>query len=93
MELKAYREGDLAFKTVGTLKDFSVIPLLHNIKQPTLLINGQYDMCPDDCLKQYFQYIPKIKWLHLMNVSHMPFFEDREKFFDLLGEFLTDVKV
>lgn len=82
--------GDLPFKTIGTMKDMSIIDYLHKIDVATLIINGEHDMSQDICTKPLFEHIPKAKWIHFMGCSHMPFLEARHRYMQLLGDFLAD---
>jgi pimeloyl-ACP methyl ester carboxylesterase len=74
----------------GTLKHWSVIPKLGNVSCPTLIINGADDEVQDSCVAPLFYGIKKAKWVTLGSSSHMPFWEEPEKYFRILGEFLAD---
>jgi pimeloyl-ACP methyl ester carboxylesterase len=74
----------------GTLKDWSVVPKLGNVSCPTLIINGADDEVQDSCVAPLFYGIKKAKWVTLCSSSHMPFWEEPEKYFGILGEFLAD---
>ena len=81
----------MPFLTRGSLENFSVIELLPKISAPTLIINGEFDMCQDICIKQYFYLVPRSKWIHLDGCSHMPFFEDRDRYMQIVHEFLISM--
>lgn len=77
------------FKITGTLKGWDVTPILHKITQPSLIINGRYDMAQDIAVSPFFEKIPKAKWVHLSQSSHMPYWEEPERYYQILGQFLT----
>lgn len=72
----------------GPIKDWDVIDKLHLVEQPTLAINGRYDPSQDWLNMPFFRHIPKIKWVTLEKSSHTPFWEEREKYMQLVKEFL-----
>jgi len=65
-----------------------VIDRLHNIQVPTLVINGRYDEAQDNCVEPFFREIPKAKWITLEKSSHMSMFEERERYIQIVGDFL-----
>ncbi len=72
----------------GNLKDWTAIDQLHKIKASTLLINGRYDEIADVAVQPFFDGIAKVKWITLENSSHMGHFEERERYMEVLGQFL-----
>ncbi|KAI1180333.1 Alpha/Beta hydrolase protein [Nemania sp. FL0916] len=82
-------QGPSEFVITGTYKDWEGWKFGHEIKAQTLLLNGRYDEAVDECVYPWFQTIPKVKWVTLENSSHMSHFEDRERFIELCGSFLT----
>lgn len=75
---------------VGSFKDWEGWREAHKIEVQTLLLNGRYDEATDQCIKPWFNHIPKVKWVTLENSSHMAHFEERDRFVQLVGEFLSD---
>ena len=73
-----------------TLKDWSVIRKLGNVSCPTLIINGADDEVRDSCVAPLFYGIKKAKRVTLSSSSHMSFWEEPEKYFGNLGNFLAD---
>lgn len=73
----------------GKLKTWSVLDDLHTITQPTLVINGGDDEAQDVCVSPLFERIPKAKWVRFANSSHMPFFEEKERYLQIVSTFLT----
>ncbi|KAI0086771.1 proline-specific peptidase [Irpex rosettiformis] len=75
----------------GTLKNWSVLDRVSTIDIPVLLLNGQYDEAQDSCITAFLHRLPKAKWVKLVGeTSHMTHFEDRERYMQVVGEFLTD---
>lgn len=59
------------------------------IEVPTLLLNGHYDEAQDSVLAPYFSGIRQVKWFTFAESSHTPQFEEREKYMQRVGDFLT----
>lgn len=57
---------------------------------PTLLINGEHDYMTDSVVAPFFRGIDCVKWVKFMNSSHMPHWEERERYMTVVGEFLDD---
>ena len=74
----------------STLKDWSVIHKLGNVSRPTLIINDADDEVQDPSVPPLFYGIKKAKRATLGSSSHMPFWEELDKYFGILDEFLTD---
>ncbi|KAI0802644.1 Alpha/Beta hydrolase protein [Xylaria sp. FL0064] len=82
-------QGPSEFVIVGSFKDWEGWQDAHKIEAETLLLNGRYDEATDQCIKPWFDHIPKVKWVTLENSSHMSHFEERDRFIQLTGEFLS----
>lgn len=82
--------GPTQFTIVGKLKDWSTVDQLHTIQCPTLLTHGVDDEAQDVCQAAFFQEIPKVRWVIFANCSHLAYFEDRDRYFEVVGKFLTD---
>ncbi|KAJ3525177.1 hypothetical protein NM688_g8443 [Phlebia brevispora] len=80
--------GPNEFYITGSLRTWSVLDTLHTITQPTLVINGRYDEAQDVCVAPFFEKIPKAKWLHFSESSHMPFSEEMDRYFLHVARFL-----
>ncbi|KAH9846969.1 prolyl aminopeptidase-2 [Lenzites betulinus] len=81
--------GPAEFTVLGTLKDWSIEDEAHKINVPTLLINGEHDTVTDNVTRPFFKAIPKVRWYTFAGASHSPHSEMREKFIQLVAEFLT----
>ncbi|MCJ1392826.1 hypothetical protein MMC18_005697 [Xylographa bjoerkii] len=80
--------GPSEFFITGTLKTWSNVDRLHNIKVPTLLLNGKYDEAQDECVEPYSKHIPDCKWVKFANSSHTPQWEERKEYMTVVGDFL-----
>jgi L-proline amide hydrolase len=72
----------------GSLKEWNITKDLPKINVDTLLINGRYDEVTDATVMPLFLGIPKVKWLHFSDSSHLPQFEERDRYMTLVGEYL-----
>jgi len=82
--------GPSEFTIIGTLKDWSCLDQIHTINVPTLLTNGADDEAQAVCVEPFFAKIQKVRWVTFANSSHMAFFEERDRYFELVGKFLTN---
>lgn len=71
------------------MKSWDIADQLHAITQPTLVLNGRYDMAQDSIVAPFFERIPKVKWVQFSESSHMPYWEEPERHFKIVGSFLT----
>lgn len=83
------RIGPSEFNIKGTLKTWTVVDDLHKISVQTLLINGRYEDAQDVAVAPFFEKIPKVKWVQFAESSHMPFFEEKERYLQVVGDFLA----
>jgi pimeloyl-ACP methyl ester carboxylesterase len=82
------RNGPSEFNITGTLKDWSIIDELSDVACQTLIINGLNDLAQDVAVAPFFHNIPRSKWVQLRAIIHMPFFEEPERYFKVVGDFL-----
>ncbi|KAI1385645.1 proline-specific peptidase [Hypoxylon trugodes] len=82
-------QGHSEFDTVGTLKDWEGWKEAANIVAQTLLLNGKYDEVMDFVVEPFFKNINKVKWVTLEDASHSMMWESRERYMQLVGDFLT----
>jgi len=82
--LKAMRDGE-----TGLADKWDITDRIHLMRHvPTLLINGEYDFMTDEVSGPFYWGIDKIKWVKFANSSHMPHWEERERFIQVVGDFL-----
>ncbi|KAL5530947.1 hypothetical protein ACEPAG_3823 [Sanghuangporus baumii] len=80
--------GNSELNITGSLRNWTVIDKLGSITVETLIMNGVDDEAQDECMQPFFDKIPKVKWVRFEKSSHMPFYEERERYFEVLGSFL-----
>jgi pimeloyl-ACP methyl ester carboxylesterase len=61
---------------------------LHRINVPTLVINGRYNTVQDFVVEPFVKHIPRVKWVRFEHSSHTPFWEERERYMELVGDFI-----
>lgn len=65
-----------------------MIDKLHSITVLTLIVNGESDEMQDECNIPFIERIAKIRWIRMCNSGHMPFYEEKERYFQVVGDFL-----
>jgi pimeloyl-ACP methyl ester carboxylesterase len=70
------------------LESWTIVDRIHKINVPTLMFNGKYDGAQDFVIEPFFKYIERVKWVRFAESSHFPQFEEPEKYFKVVGEFL-----
>ncbi|GJE88766.1 proline-specific peptidase [Phanerochaete sordida] len=83
-------QGPTEFTITGTLKTWDMIDRLHLISAPTLVINGADDEASDEVVGPLFQKIPRSKWVQFAKSSHTPFYEEKERFMQIVGDYLCE---
>ena len=81
--------GPNEFFVVGTLKDWNIIPELHKINVPTLIISGRHDEATPACVQPYKDNIKGSRWVIFEESSHMPHVEEKELCMKTVGDFLA----
>ena len=56
---------------------------------PTLLLNGAHDEAQDPVIRPFFDKLPRVKWYTFAESSHLANLEEREKYLQLVGDFLS----
>jgi len=82
------RLGPYEFQILGSLRNWEGRSKAHNISVETLLTNGRYDQTQDIAFEGWFKAIPKVKWVTFEKSSHTAQFEERERYMQVLGDFL-----
>jgi pimeloyl-ACP methyl ester carboxylesterase len=72
------------------LDGWSIIDRLTLIKPKTLVINGHWDISQDFVIQPLVHLIPRAKRIKFDNSSHMPFWEERDKYFRKVAKFLKN---
>ncbi|KAI0020187.1 Alpha/Beta hydrolase protein [Xylariomycetidae sp. FL0641] len=83
-------QGPSEIVVTGNLKNWDAVEEAKNIDaEETLLINGRYDEASELCVAPWFRSIPRVKWVVFEKSAHMPFWEERERWVQVVGAFLT----
>ncbi|KAI6082667.1 Alpha/Beta hydrolase protein [Hypoxylon rubiginosum] len=82
-------QGPSELIVTGNLKDWDGSEEAKNIEVDALLVNGRDDEVSDLTVEPWFRSIPRVKWVTFERSSHMPHWEERERFMELVGTFLT----
>ncbi|KZT22310.1 proline-specific peptidase [Neolentinus lepideus HHB14362 ss-1] len=84
--------GPSEFCITGTIKTWSIIDQLDGLAYTTLLINGVEDEATDTVVKPFFERMPRVKWIQFAQSTHQPFWEERKRYMDIVGSFLTSAQ-
>lgn len=82
--------GPNEFTPTGTLKGWDYREKIHEIKVPTLVTSGLLDLCTPLIAKLMYDSIPNASWELFEYSRHMAFVEEREKYMQVLREWMTD---
>ncbi len=82
--------GPSEFHVIGTAKDWTSAGRLHLITSPTLLICGRYDEAAPDIQEPLLKGISGSKLHVFENSSHMPFWEERAFYMELVENFISN---
>lgn len=61
---------------------------MSKIEVPAMLLNGAHDEATDMTVQPYFELIPRVRWFTFANSSHMPHWEEREQFMEVVARFI-----
>lgn len=84
----AIMNGPNEFTITGTIRDVDLTPRLGALRMPTLVTGGRFDEVTPSVAQQIHRAIPGSRMVMFENSSHLPFWEERERFFDVLSRFL-----
>jgi proline-specific peptidase len=82
------RYGPSELYISGSLRNWTSIPFLKDIKAPTLLINGVEDEAQDIAMQPFFEHIDRVKWVTLDKAAHFSHVDQRVKYMKLMETFL-----
>lgn len=78
----------MTFVCTATLKDWSVVDIVHNIQCPTLVTHGAQDEAGYAAIRPFLDNIPNVQRAVFQKSSHVPMFEEREVYLEVIGSFL-----
>ena len=80
--------GPSEFAVQGSLRYWDITDQLPAIKVPTLITGGKYDEIPPRIARTIHRGIRGSKLAIFPNSSHLPMWEERERYMQVVGEFL-----
>jgi proline iminopeptidase len=80
--------GPSEFAYDGNLSDWNRVDRLHEIRVPTLITVGRHDELTPACSEQIQQEIPHSELVVFEQGSHMTFWEEPERYLDVVDDFL-----
>jgi L-proline amide hydrolase len=81
--------GPSEFHVIGSIKDWQVKDRLNEIRVPTLVASGRYDEATPALQETLMAGIAGAEQVIFEGSSHMPFWEERERFMAVVGDFLA----
>lgn len=81
--------GNYLFNCTGLLRNYDRTNDLHKIKQPCLLIHGEYDYIIPECAMLSRDHLPNAELRMMKNCSHATFVENPREYHKILESFLT----
>lgn len=84
-------QGPSEFGIGGTLADWDRTGDIHKIKTPTLVTVAQWDTMDPDHMRWMVEEIPNARALDLPDGSHLSMYDDQERYFKGLINFMNDV--
>ncbi len=81
--------GPSEFHVIGSIKDWQVKDRLGEIRVPTLVASGRYDEATPALQEALVEGIAGAEQVIFEESSHMPFWEERQRFMSVVGNFLA----
>ena len=81
--------GPSEFHVIGSIKDWQVKDRLGEIRVPTLVASGRYDEATPALQETLVEGIAGAEQVIFEDSAHMPFWEEREQFMSVVGDFLA----
>lgn len=91
-EVYNYMWGPSEFTATGTLKDFSLVDRLHEIKVPVLLVSGRYDEVRSQTVEFYNSKLPNAEMKIVEDASHCIYNEKPQEFINIITKFIYKVE-
>ena len=85
--------GPNEYTIIGSMKYWDATDQLPQIKVPTLVTGGRFDEVSPKVAESIHKGIKGSKRLTFANSSHMPFWEERQKYMRAIAKFLDEVNV
>jgi proline iminopeptidase len=86
-----YMQGPSEFTITGTLRDYTAMPFLRDIRVPVLYTVGEYDEAGPDNVRRYADATPGSMYVVLKGAAHMAHWDAREETLSAMRAFLAAV--
>jgi proline-specific peptidase len=83
--------GPSEFTITGTIRGIDLSPRLGEIRLPTLVLGGRYDEVTPKVAEQIRGGVPGAHGVTFSESSHVPFWEERDRFIAVVARFLNRV--
>jgi L-proline amide hydrolase len=80
--------GPSEFHVIGSIRDWQSKDRLREIRVPTLLVSGRHDEATPALQETLRDGIAGAEWVVFEDSSHMPHVEERERYMQVVGEWL-----
>jgi L-proline amide hydrolase len=81
--------GPSEFHVIGSIRDWQSRDRLGGIGVPTLLVSGRHDEATPALQQTLLDGIGGSEWVCFEESSHMPHVEERERYMEVVGQFLA----
>lgn len=81
--------GPSEFHCIGTIRDWSIIGRLEQIRAPTLLISGRHDEATEAVVQPFADRIADVRWTIFENSAHLPHIEETAAYLALVADFMA----
>lgn len=81
--------GPSEFHVIGSIKDWQSKDRLSSIDVPTLLVSGRFDEATPALQEVLRDGIGHADWVLFDESSHMPHYEERERYMQIVGDWLA----
>jgi L-proline amide hydrolase len=81
--------GPSEFHIIGSCKDWQIKDRLPEIRVPTLIVSGRHDEATPALQRVLLDGIAGSEWVIFEDSSHMPHVEERERYMQVVGDWLA----
>jgi proline-specific peptidase len=85
-------QGPNEWTVTGALRGWDVRDRLAEIRVPTLVVRGRYDMCTPTIARTLVQGIANAREVVLEESSHTPVLEESDRYLDVVGRFMREAE-
>ncbi|KUJ13707.1 proline iminopeptidase [Mollisia scopiformis] len=88
MTVSLTMHGPNKWVVTGSMVSWTAVPVIKNILVPTLVINGIDEGASDEAIAPFVEGIHDVKWVKLHNSTHMPHWEEKDNYLQIVGQWL-----